>query len=86
MPIRGAHHSPLIGDEAPYFKTLQELDEWASTPTVKLTGCLPYRPRSDLHILSENRGKLLVSFWVILCGVFIANVSRRSAMITRSHE
>ncbi|EKM58962.1 glycoside hydrolase family 85 protein [Phanerochaete carnosa HHB-10118-sp] len=60
MPLRGTTHSHLVGNEAPYFQTLQALDDWASTPTAKLTGCLPYIPRSDVQASSEQRGKLLV--------------------------
>ncbi|GJE99447.1 glycoside hydrolase family 85 protein [Phanerochaete sordida] len=60
MPLRGTNHSPLAGDEAPYFTTLQALDDWASTPKAKLTGCVPYTPRSDLQGTSGQRGKLLV--------------------------
>lgn len=60
MPIRGTQHSSLVGDEAPYFQSLQALDDWASIPTAKLTGCLPYRPRSDLRGTLAQHGKLLV--------------------------
>ncbi|KIP07565.1 glycoside hydrolase family 85 protein [Phlebiopsis gigantea 11061_1 CR5-6] len=59
MPLRGAAHSPLAGDEAPFFRSLADLDEWASKPTAKLTGCLPFKPRPSVSDTANHRGKLL---------------------------
>ncbi|RPD55088.1 hypothetical protein L227DRAFT_313082 [Lentinus tigrinus ALCF2SS1-6] len=60
MPIRGSNHSALIADEAPYFRSLADLDDWAATPTKKLEGVLPYVPRSEAEGVSGSatRGKL----------------------------
>ncbi|RPD70370.1 hypothetical protein L226DRAFT_230881 [Lentinus tigrinus ALCF2SS1-7] len=62
MPIRGSNHSALIADEAPYFRSLADLDDWAATPTKKLEGVLPYVPRSEAEGVSGSatRGKLLM--------------------------
>ncbi|KAH9950117.1 glycosyl hydrolase family 85-domain-containing protein [Amylocystis lapponica] len=63
MPLRGSAHSPRSSDDAPYFRTLADLDEWASTPSAKLNGVLEYRARSPMAaegLPSDNRGKLLV--------------------------
>ncbi|KAI0689105.1 glycosyl hydrolase family 85-domain-containing protein [Cytidiella melzeri] len=63
MPLRGKDHSSAVGDDAPFFRSLGELDDWAATAnfTKPLAGVLPYTPRSDAE--SDNsvgRGKLLV--------------------------
>lgn len=61
MPLRGSAHSALVGDESPYFVSLSALDNWASTPKQRLSGCLPYIPRSPIPTAPPNRGRLLVS-------------------------
>lgn len=60
MPLRGVGHSGLVGDEAPYFDSLAELDAWFTQPRRKLTGVLPYQPRPHIEGQSNDRGKLLV--------------------------
>lgn len=62
MPLRGSNHSPRVQDEAPFFDTLAELDDWASKPARRLNGIVDYHPRRpEVEGLSENRhGKLLV--------------------------
>ena len=64
MPIRGTNHSALISDDAPFFRSLSDLDDWAATPARKLEGVLPYVPRSDAEGVSHaaTRGKLLVNY------------------------
>ncbi|KAJ7983052.1 glycoside hydrolase family 85 protein [Mycena polygramma] len=54
MPLTG---SSFNGVDSPYFKTLDELDVWAATPTKALDGVLKYNPRPPS---SDPRGKLLV--------------------------
>ncbi|KAI0640580.1 glycosyl hydrolase family 85-domain-containing protein [Trametes meyenii] len=65
MPIAGINHSSWIGDDAPYFNTLADLDQWACKEAFgsrTLRGVLPYTPRGATEGLSEadNQGKLLV--------------------------
>lgn len=61
MPLRGTDHSSKVQQDAPYFKTLEELDLWAATPSKKLSGVLGYNPLRKVDGLeSEHRGKLLV--------------------------
>lgn len=59
MPLRGEGHSDLVRDEAPYFKSLAELDAWFAQPHDKLSGVLPYQPRL-FDGQWDSRGKLLV--------------------------
>lgn len=59
MPLRGTGHSKLVGDNAPYFKTLAELDDWVATPSKKLDGVLGYKSTRDC-LDSQHQGKLLV--------------------------
>ena len=60
MPLVGTGHSlNLVGDEAPFFTSLEELDSWMEKPSKKLRSVLPYTSRSR----SENppkQGQLLV--------------------------
>lgn len=60
MPLRGTGHGKLVGDEAPYFKSLAELDQWASLPHEKLMAVLEYQARPQLAESLNRRGKLLV--------------------------
>lgn len=61
MPLRGTDHSSKVQQDAPYFKTLEELDLWAATPSKNLSGVLGYKPLRKVDGLeSEHRGKLLV--------------------------
>jgi mannosyl-glycoprotein endo-beta-N-acetylglucosaminidase len=60
MPLRGAGHSKLVGDDTPYFESLSELDDWAATPSKKLSGVLGYTKRSE-GLGSDQQGKLLVN-------------------------
>jgi mannosyl-glycoprotein endo-beta-N-acetylglucosaminidase len=60
MPLRGTGHGKLVGDEAPYFESLAELDQWASLPHEKLMGVLEYQARPQLAESLNRRGKLLV--------------------------
>lgn len=60
MPLRGTGHGKLVGDEAPYFKSLAELDQWASLPHAKLMAVLEYQARPQLAESLNQRGKLLV--------------------------
>ncbi|KAI0771690.1 glycosyl hydrolase family 85-domain-containing protein [Trametes elegans] len=64
MPLKGANHSSLVSDDAPCFKTLVDLDEWAgkSLSSRRLRGVLPYTPRKYTDGASESStgGKLLV--------------------------
>jgi hypothetical protein len=60
MPLAGSSHSAAVKDEAPYFTSLEALDDWAEQGHAKLEGVAPYpyahRPRpSDGH-----GGQLLV--------------------------
>jgi len=62
MPLRGTGHSKLVGNDAPYFESLAELDAWAAMPAKKLTGVLGFQASRPIEGLeSEHRGKLLVS-------------------------
>lgn len=65
MPLRGNGHSKLVGDDAPYFESLSELDDWAVTPSKKLDGVLPYTKRSE-GLSSDQQGKLLVSKYLAI--------------------
>ncbi|KAF9266577.1 hypothetical protein L218DRAFT_956359 [Marasmius fiardii PR-910] len=57
MPLLG---TALPGQvEPPYFKSLDELDKWASSPHSDYDAVLPYHPRSALS-RNELHGKLLV--------------------------
>ncbi|KAI6040983.1 glycoside hydrolase family 85 protein [Pisolithus marmoratus] len=58
MPLRGVGHSKLVGDEAPFFDSLAELDAWFTQPHPKLAGVFKYQCRPLEQ--SDNRGKLLV--------------------------
>lgn len=62
MPLRGTGHSKLVGDEAPYFESLADLDVWAATPSKKLGGVLNFQSRGPSRDLldSEHHGNLLV--------------------------
>ena len=62
MPIRGANHSALVSDEAPFFRSLSDLDDWAASPHKKLDGVLPYVTRTNTQGVADaaTRGKLLV--------------------------
>ncbi|CAL1702973.1 unnamed protein product [Somion occarium] len=61
MPLRGSNHSPLVSDEAPYFKTLADLDEWMDKGRPRLNAILPYHPRNPVNgVVSGSKGKLLV--------------------------
>lgn len=61
MPLRGTGHPKFVGDEAPYFESLTELDQWASHPHEKLMGVLEYHARPQCAESSNlNRGRLLV--------------------------
>jgi mannosyl-glycoprotein endo-beta-N-acetylglucosaminidase len=45
MPLVGAGHSlNLVGDEAPYFTSLEELDSWMDKPSRKLRSVPPVHP------------------------------------------
>ncbi|KAI0059337.1 hypothetical protein BV25DRAFT_1889956 [Artomyces pyxidatus] len=57
MPLVGKDHTSLSRDEAPYFRTLAELDVWADAPKHPLRGVLGYCPRT---VGSTQPGKLLV--------------------------
>ncbi|THH17582.1 hypothetical protein EW146_g3251 [Bondarzewia mesenterica] len=62
-PRTGGRPPPDYGpyqDEAPYFETLADLDEWADTPREKLRSVLDYRPRA-ISASATHRGKLLVT-------------------------
>jgi mannosyl-glycoprotein endo-beta-N-acetylglucosaminidase len=62
MPLRGTGHSKLVGDDAPYFESLAELDAWAATPSKKLSGVLRFQASRQIDGLdSEHQGKLLVN-------------------------
>ncbi|KAJ7174428.1 glycosyl hydrolase family 85-domain-containing protein [Mycena filopes] len=54
MPLTGNSFSGL---DSPYFKTLEDLDQWAASPTKVLDAVLKYIPRPPS---STTRGKLLV--------------------------
>ncbi|KAH7921986.1 glycoside hydrolase family 85 protein [Leucogyrophana mollusca] len=56
MPLRGKDHSKLVGDNAPFFESLEELDAWAATPSSKLAGVVGFKPTKET---SNSRGKLL---------------------------
>ncbi|KAG2361265.1 glycoside hydrolase family 85 protein [Suillus spraguei] len=59
MPLRGTGHGKLVGDEAPYFESLAELDQWASLPHEKLIAVMEYQARPQFAELLNRRGKLL---------------------------
>ncbi|EIN04359.1 hypothetical protein PUNSTDRAFT_55625 [Punctularia strigosozonata HHB-11173 SS5] len=60
MPLLGTDHSILVKDEAPFFRSLAELDDWASKPSPKLGAVLPYTPRRPVPGPQAHQGKLLV--------------------------
>lgn len=62
MPLRGTGHSKSVGDEAPYFESLADLDSWASAPSKKLGGVLGFQSKGHSRDLldSDHRGQLLV--------------------------
>lgn len=60
MPLVGVGHSlSLVGDEAPCFTSLEELDSWMDKPSGKFRSVLPYTPRSKTASPPEE-GELLV--------------------------
>ena len=60
MPLVGVDHSlNLVGDEAPYFTSLEELDSWMDKPSKELRSVLPYTPRSRTAS-APKQGRLLV--------------------------
>jgi len=59
MPLQGTGHGKFVGDEAPYFESLAELDQWASRPHEKLMAVLEYQARPQAES-SNDKGKLLV--------------------------
>lgn len=62
MPLRGTGHSKFVGNDAPYFESLAELDAWASTPSKKLSGVLGFQASRQIDGLElGNRGKLMVN-------------------------
>ncbi|PIL36452.1 hypothetical protein GSI_00141 [Ganoderma sinense ZZ0214-1] len=65
MPILGEGHSSLVSEDTPFFRSLVDLDQWATSPGVVLQkheGVLPYIPRSNVQgpLNLSTRGKLLV--------------------------
>ncbi|TFK53326.1 hypothetical protein OE88DRAFT_1240776 [Heliocybe sulcata] len=63
MPLRGPDHASIVTGEAPYFKSLAELDDWILTPASykALDGLLKYISRGKVHGLPEEpRGQLLI--------------------------
>lgn len=70
MPIRGTNHSSLVLEDAPYFKSLADLDQWAgkSQSARKLYGVLPFTPRNITEGVSDSGvgGKLLVSTYLVI--------------------
>lgn len=63
MPLRGENHSPAVNDDAPFFRTLADLDVWAATANFAkpLSNVLSYTPRSNTEVdHTGSRGKLLV--------------------------
>ncbi|KAG6375348.1 glycoside hydrolase family 85 protein [Boletus reticuloceps] len=60
MPLLGEGHSDFVRDEAPYFRSLAELDTWFAQPHDKLSGVVPYQPRPQVDGQSDSIGKLLV--------------------------
>lgn len=65
MPLRRSSHSEVASGEAPYFKSLADLDDYASTGshafTKRLTGVLRYTPRGKVQgVADDGRGQLLV--------------------------
>ncbi|KAI0368431.1 hypothetical protein BV20DRAFT_969248 [Pilatotrama ljubarskyi] len=62
MPIRGTKHSSLVSDDAPFFRSLADLDGWCdkSLSSRRLRGILPYTPRSTTEGVGDGGGKLLV--------------------------
>jgi hypothetical protein len=61
MPLNGQGNTSAYQDDAPFFGSLEELDLWVGRPAKKLTGVVPYRPRSILGPGSQQNGRLLVS-------------------------
>ena len=62
MPLRGTGHSQSVFDEAPYFTSLSQLDDWADKSVAKLYGVLPYVQRSKMAgNKASQQGKLLVN-------------------------
>jgi hypothetical protein len=60
MPLVGTGHSlNLVGDEAPYFTSLEELDSWMDKPSKQLRSVVPYTPRSRTEN-PQKQGQLLV--------------------------
>ena len=86
MPLVGKGHSlDLVGDEAPYFTSLEELDAWMDKPSKRLRSVLPYTPRSTTGS-TPTRGRLLVrptKLQVVLGHQIGLLIQPRSATITR---
>jgi len=60
MPLVGAGHSlNLVGDDAPYFTSLEGFDSWIDKPSRKFQSVLRYTPRSRTAS-PPQQGKLLV--------------------------
>ena len=60
MPLVGTGHSlNLVGDEAPYFTSLEELDCWMDKPSEQLQSVLPYTARRRTEN-GPKQGQLLV--------------------------
>jgi len=65
MPLNGQGNSPFYKDDAPFFESLEEFDSWINNPAKKLTGVVPYRPRSVLGPGGGLKdGRLLVNYTV----------------------
>ncbi|TFY67059.1 hypothetical protein EVJ58_g1869 [Rhodofomes roseus] len=61
MPLSGKNYLEDPRGDAPYFRTLADLDEWASKHHNKLDGLLPYvKRRSATDATVQSRGRLLV--------------------------
>lgn len=84
MPLVGIDHSlELIGDEAPYFTSLEELDSWMDTPSKQLRSVLPYTPRPKTEN-PLNQGQLLVRLIESILGDWAQLFTHpRFVMITR---
>nr|VWP00370.1 AAA domain-containing protein [Ganoderma boninense] len=70
MPIRGKDHSSSGSEDPPFFRSLADLDQWATSPAATLRtyeGVVPYTTRSSVQGLPNlsTRGKLLAcTVWV----------------------
>jgi hypothetical protein len=60
MPLAGSSHSAAVNDDAPYFTSLQALDDWLEKGHAKLEGVAPYPYAHRPRPADGQGGQLLV--------------------------